>query len=454
MGRTRRAAVRAPAWPAFLQDPAAPLGEVVDALDASEHWSAEALALGQRRQRARLAWWSARHTAHWRELGGRARELGRLTDDANAFEAAWQALTPVTKADLRAHPERIYADAVPAAHEPLSAVVTSGSTGTPVEVRATALARLAWDALTMREHRWQRRDFSRRLGVVRYRPAGDRSPQGRRAGNWGRPVALLTRTGPASVVHVGLPVEDLARWLRAFDPHYLLCNPSVVAALVDTLDEAPPALEQIRCMFEPLDPELEARLARDWGVRATDTYSANETGYLAFRCHEGTLHVQEEAVYVEILREDGSPCEAGEWGRVVATPLLNLATPLLRYELGDFAVVGEPCRCGRASRTLGRVLGRVRNLARAPDGRRFWPVALNRVRHVAPVRQAQFVQTSLTRIELRAVVARPLAAAEIERLVACVRDALEHPFDVDVVPVASLPVGPTGKFEEFVCAFE
>lgn len=450
MARSGGGAGRVAAWPAFLQSPGLSLGEVLAGLEASQYWDAETLARGQRAQRARVAWWAARHAAHYRELGGRAKALERFVGDADAFEAAWRDLPLVTKADLRATPARLRADRVPPGHEPLSSVFTSGSTGTPVEVHATALSRLAWDALTVREHLWQRRDFSRRLGIVRYRPAHDRDPRGRRVDSWGPPVALLQRTGPASVVHVGLPIDDLAAWLEAFDPHYLLCNPSVVVALLDVMPAPPRSLEQVRFMFEPLDTELEARLASEWNVRSTDTYSANETGYLAFRCAEGRLHLQEEGVHVEVLGDDGAPCAPGEWGRVVATPLVNPATPLLRYELGDFATVGEPCACGRASRTLGRVLGRVRNLVRTPDGRRYWPVALNRVRHVAPVRQAQFVQTTPERVEVRVVLGRPLTAEESERLVGHVRDALDYPFDVAVVPVDALAPGPTGKFEEFV----
>ena len=92
----------------------------------------------------------------------------------------------------------------------------------------------------------------------------------------------------------------------------------------------------------------------------------------------------------------------------------------------------------------------MRNLARALDGRRFWPVRLNRIRRVRPIRQAQYRQLALDRIELRLVLDRPLTAQESEATVTYVREALGHPFQVDIFPVRSVERGPTGKFEEFV----
>jgi phenylacetate-CoA ligase len=64
--------------------------------------------------------------------------------------------------------------------------------------------------------------------------------------------------------------------------------------------------------------------------------------------------VPSEAIIVEVVDDQGRPCRDGEIGRVVATPLFNLAGPLIRYEIGDYAEAGT-CECGRALPTLKRV---------------------------------------------------------------------------------------------------
>lgn len=438
-------------WPPCLRSPSAPLSKVVDGLMRAQAEAPETIRAGQAAQAARMLAWAVDHSDYYAELAGAAAELADLAAAPDRFFGAWRALPLLRKVDLRTDAGRIYATGLPRSHGPLSMSVTSGSTGTPVEVRMTRLTRLAFRALTVREHLWQGRDVGKRLGAVRYVDRSLRDPRGIRGANWGPPVAELWPTAPSSVIHVGLPLEDIARWLEDFDPAYLLCNPSLVAGLMDVMAQPPPALEQVRCMFEPLDPALEAAIAERWQVGVTDAYSANELGIIAVRCAEaGTLHVQEESALVEVLDEHGAPAAPGDWGSVVVTPLLNLATPLVRYETGDYATVGEPCACGRPSATLGRVLGRVRNLARRPDGSRFWPTRLNILRHVAPVLQAQFVQTALDRIELRVVVSRPLDDADRAAAIARVREALEYDYVVEVAEVEALERGPTGKFEEFV----
>ncbi|MGB8275333.1 MAG: hypothetical protein WCF16_08720, partial [Alphaproteobacteria bacterium] len=97
-----------------------------------------------------------------------------------------------------------------------------------------------------------------------------------------------------------------------------------------------------------------------------------------------------------------------------------------------------------------QVLGRVRNLVRTPDGRRYWPVELGQFRSMACIRQAQYVQRALDTIQLRLVLNRPLTEEEHDQAVAFVRKALGYPFQVEIMPVDEIERGPTGKFEEFL----
>ena len=293
-----------------------------------------------------------------------------------------------------------------------------------------------------------------RMGAIRSRRREAQATDGAVIGGWGKPVSALFASGPASAMHIGRPVAELADWLLRFDPRYLLTYPSIMPALMDEFaarGNRPAALEEVRFISEPLDPELVTRLEQEWQVRSTDLYSANEVGYMAFRCREqGALHVQSEALRLEVLDDRGEACAPGETGRVVVTALHNLATPLLRYEIGDYATVGEACPCGRSLPVLARIQGRVRNLVRTPDGRRYWPTALLRIRTVAPIMQAQFVQTTPDTVELRVVLSRPLTAEETSEARQKVRDMLKYPFEVVIVPMAEIARGPTGKFEEFL----
>lgn len=440
-------------WPPYLASPPAELRDVMRGLAASERWSATELAAGTQSQLKLLLEWAANNVPYYQRTGSLMAALKILRRSPGRFEEQWLQLPLLAKETLRSAGPALNAPAVPHPHLPFTVVSTSGSTGIPVEVRTTKVTRTVWNALAVREHLWQQRDFLKRLGVIRsFKPAAGMQ-HGIDNANWGPPVAQIYRTGPASVVHVKQPVEVLIEWLRRFDPHYLLTYPSVAAALFDALGPGgrTPSLEEIRLMSEPVDVEFESDLKSAWGVRISDIYSCNENGKIAMRCREhDNLHVQSEGIFVEILNERGERCAPGESGQVVLTSLHNLATPLIRYQIGDYATVGEPCGCGRVAPVLRQVLGRVKHMAMSPDGHRYYPVALWKIRAVKPVRQSQWVQTARDAIELRVVLDRPLTAAETLQAIDVVRLTLGFPYQVTVVAMDEIARGPTGKFQEFL----
>ena len=195
---------------------------------------------------------------------------------------------------------------------------------------------------------------------------------------------------------------------------------------------------------------------RVFGVRLQDSYSAAEVSVMAIECPDepGVYHVQSESVLLEILDRAGAPCAVGVPGRVVVTDLHNLATPLIRYEIGDVAAWGAPCRCGRGLPVLSRIVGRTLHLFRLPDGDALVPDIERQGLHaLAPVRQVQVVQLGFDRVEVRMAVDRALTAGEQAAVRAAVRHGL-HGRDVSIglVEMAALPRSEAGKFEAFVCA--
>jgi len=199
-----------------------------------------------------------------------------------------------------------------------------------------------------------------------------------REDNWGAATAGLCDTGPADGLAITEDIPAQARWLAEHNPDLLVTQPGNLRALADWFLEhggAPARLACLRSTGEPLTPEVRQHAQRAFGLPVEDAYSARETGYLALQCprHEH-LHVQEEGVLLELLDEAGAPVPPGSAGRVVVTVLHNFASPLVRYDTGDWAVAGPAaCDCGRTLATLARVLGRGRNRLRLRDGRLHWP---------------------------------------------------------------------------------
>ncbi|NNM28500.1 MAG: phenylacetate--CoA ligase family protein, partial [Akkermansiaceae bacterium] len=213
----------------------------------------------------------------------------------------------------------------------------------------------------------------------------------------------------------------------------------------------PPKLREVRTLGEIVTPQLREPCREEWGLPLDDMYTSQEFGYIALQCPDcDDLHVQAENVLVEILDDAGQPCAPGETGRVVVTGLQNFAMPLIRYEIGDHAVPGGPCGCGRGLPVLTSVLGRTRNMLVTESGEQRWPVVgYTRFREIAPIRQLQAIQKSFTALHVRVVVESPLSASQEEELKTVLRNALAHPFEITLEYLDRIPPGKSGKFEQF-----
>ncbi len=430
-----------------LRGPALPA--VVEALRACERASAIEIEDGKRRQLDVLMRRHARTTPHFKKRLAHAGSAPE--DDATEMFAR---LSPITRRDVQDAGEDFSAADVPASHKPLGRIITSGSTGEPVRLTKTRVNRLVWAANTIRDHAWNGRRFAGRMSIIRpgiteYLEQDD----------WGPPASELHRTGAAQAIPVITPIDVQARLLADFQPSVLLVYPNNLGGLCDHWETAGfdlKDLRHIRTISETVGDRLRDRVKRLCGLTIEDCYSSQEAGMIALQCPEGGAYHVSEALHVEILDASGSPCAPGECGRVVVTDLHNFASPLIRYDIGDHAVAGGSCVCGRPTITLRRIMGRDRNLLIRPDGSRHWPLSgFHDFDSVAPIRQYQLVQKTRSSIELRLVTDAPLDDVEAAAFADIVRKVLEFPFDVSVVQSRErLPLTGSGKFEEFVCEAE
>jgi phenylacetate-CoA ligase len=190
------------------------------------------------------------------------------------------------------------------------------------------------------------------------------------------------------------------------------------------------------------------------GCGIVSNYSAWETGYIALQCpSHAHYHVQSEVVRLEVLDASNAPCSSGEIGGVVATPLHNFAMPLLRYEFGDEAEVGEPCPRGRGLPVLKRVVGRMLDYLTLPSGaKRRVNIAHHALSSIRAIREYQLVQQSRERLDLMLVVARPLTAAEKTSVRTALAKEVGEEFAYALHYRDELPRSGEGKLRAFVSA--
>ncbi|MBI5463093.1 MAG: phenylacetate--CoA ligase family protein [Gammaproteobacteria bacterium] len=437
-------------WPAMPDANAAGMLALQQQLAQSQWWSPETLYAQQQAQLAQVLT-HALDTIPAYAQRFRAAGLALRTP---ALLEAWQAVPLLARRELRSAGETFMSRKVPPAHGSLSKVQTSGSTGTPITAYGTKVTALFWRAFTLREHLWQRRDLGGRFAAIR--PEGTLQPgRGQRAVGWGPATDAVYATGESFALSSRTDIPTQAAWLQEVRPDYLLSLPSNLIALARHCRErgiALPNLREVRSYGEVAGDELRQTCRAVWGVAVKDAYSAQEVGYMALQCPEHEhYHVMSEGVLLEVLDTAGHACAPGEIGRVVVTTLHNFAMPLIRYEIGDYAEVGAPCACGRGLPVIARVLGRHRNMLTFPDGRQAYPSFPAELwDDIAPIRQLQLVQTALTQIMARLVVARPLTAQETDTFASRLQARLGYPFVIELRYQEDIPRSAGGKYEDFI----
>ena len=443
-------------WPGIPDSRGAVLASLMYQLEASQFYSPDQLFAHQRVQLKALFAHAAAYVPFYKT---RFADAGVDPNDEITPETIQQ-LPPLTRVEFQQAGETTTASKLPERHGKPFTIKTSGTTGRPVALTKTPLVSLFWAAFALRAHHWHKRELHRKMAVIRYleKPKA-MAPDGLALESWGAEVrALYPRSGPAVVLNIASKLKDQAEWLIRQNPDYLLSYPSNVLALADHFESqglSLPRLQQVHTVSELLTPQMREACRRAWGVPVNDVYTCEETGYLAIQCPEyDHYHVQSENAYLEVVDDAGRPCPPGVQGRVLVTSLHNFATPLIRYEVGDYAIAGELCACGRGLPVLTRILGRTRNRLILPDGSSEFPYLgeYHQYREISTaVRQFQFVQHSLDEIEGRFVVTEPLSPEQEQGFKDLIVRSLGHPFRVTLSFHEEIPRSPSGKFEEFVC---
>lgn len=354
-----------------------------------------------------------------------------------------------TRQDIITAGAEFFAKKIPDSHGGSGSVKSSGSTGEPVEVKATNIVSMFLHALNAQEHYWHRRDPRDRLMVIK---AG--IFENKQSPNYDTP--LIRNTGPCYALNIYTDVVEQAKIVEEFKPDSLVIYPSNLDALLDYWVEhdSVPVIKHIKTIGETLSTRIREKTMRILRIRIEDCYSSQELGSIANQCEAGTYHTADPNLIVEILDENNQPVAVGEQGRVVATDLHNFASPMIRYDTGDWAVRGGECRCGRSWQTLTKVLGRTRNLMKFPDGRRYWPrVGMYEFDQLSfKIRRYQIIQHTLTDIEYKVQVDQLLTDEQKQELITIAHAAMGTEFVIAINDQTTpWPQAPNGKHEEFIC---
>jgi phenylacetate-CoA ligase len=377
-----------------------------------------------------------------------ADRLQPVLGDGPFSQERWRKIPRLTRAMLQRDAGRLHAQTLPFHFGTVGERGTSGSTGRPVDFREDDLHVVASEAQMDRAFTWWGLDGNKTHATfmstfdARFR-TGD---QIRSEWRYGYPG------GARHILELSVDIDEQIAWLAKVRPSYLSVRGGAhlaqLALRAERLGESL-CFDLILSGACAMTAEARRLAERIFKSRVADIYGAAEAGIIAYECPDcGLHHTCDETIFVELLRDDGRPCEEGEIGRVVVTPLYNYAMSLIRYEIGDYATRGPACApCGRGLSSLSSIVGRDRNLFVLRDGRVILPYIHNSLREHLSYRQVQMVQTTYDRVEIRYV---PDADVPPDRpaIEALIHRVLDPGLAVTLVAIDRFEPNPGGKFEE------
>ena len=328
---------------------------------------------------------------------------------------------------------------------------TSGSTGTPAaSIWTVAELRRSMALREARSARWAKTSFRRPRATFSGRLV---EPDPGSGGPFYR-FNLVERQVYFSAFH--LSAETAPKYVQALCRHRIewmtgyAVSFYLLAKLILELGLEVPPLTAVITTSEKVTQKMRRLMERAFRCPVYEEYSTVENVLFASDCEHHRLHVSPEAGIIEILRPDGTRCEPGETGEVVATCLLRDYQPLVRFQVGDVAAWDDrPCPCRRGLPILREVGGRIEDVVVTPDGRqmvRFHGIFID----LPNVREGQIVQESLTRIRVRVVPAPGFGPRDAREMEARVRQRLGEEVAVEVETVERIARTAAGKYRAVV----
>ncbi len=157
--------------------------------------------------------------------------------------------------------------------------------------------------------------------------------------------------------------------MQDFEANFVCCTPSYMVYLIEEMEKM--GLDPKKDLHlkgglfgaEPWTEEIKATIESKLGIDAMDVYGLSEIigPGVSIDCMEHCgAHVQDDHFYPEIVDPDTlERVPDGTKGELVFTTITKTGMPLLRYRTRDISSLDStPCKCGRTSARMSRIMGR------------------------------------------------------------------------------------------------
>jgi len=369
----------------------------------------------------------------------------------NVYESFYQ-LPVLTKEELRDNYKELISSH---SQNKLDLVETSGSTGVPLQFYRDRVVFGYTLASLYRAHRWWGIDVGYKEAML-----------------WGVPVSLKGK--------IKVKIKDLL--LNRFREKQYNINPQTLGAFYKEIRNKRPdyvfgyssmvyefalylkdnninlksiALKTAICTAEKLHDYQRSLIEEVFGCKVVSEYGSTETGIISYECQNGSNHVSDDCVLVEIVDENYIPVSDGKIGKVLVTVLNSFSAPIIRYELGDMASKStQQCTCGLPLSTLGVIEGRTSDVVLGPNGKVyhsiiFYYILKELTEKIGGIKQFKIYQRKINELDFHIVKSKDYSI-EAEKFI---REQIKNKFgesmNLNIIYNNNIERSSSGKYKDF-----
>jgi len=259
---------------------------------------------------------------------------------------------------------------------------TSGTTGNPLTAYISGMTASVREACHIRFHDWWGiNQYDRNVYIAIIKSDAQKSLIGK--------IKNYIR-GRHDIDVFNLSEETILRYykeIEKFKPSYIRGYKSALLELTKLMDVKNLRFKNFKLKAAIVTSEVLYDNERKFiesilGCKLANEYGSVEAGLYANECPFGSMHINEEAIYIHTNNEN----------EAIVTELHNDSMPLINYKNDDLVLISENnCECGRTSRVIDEVKGRVAGYIIRPDGSKINQVIINRI--LIQLDKGEFINT-------------------------------------------------------------
>ena len=167
-------------------------------------------------------------------------------------------------------------------------------------------------------------------------------------------------------------IEGMKRHKVEYMTGYAMSN-FFLADFIEKNNLKAPKMKAVLTSSEKLTMEMRNVIERVYDCRVFDGYSGSEACGLISETQHGELLVSPDVGIMEFIKDDGSVAQNGEIGEICSTGFLNYDQPLIRYKIGDRALLSEnqTTKSYHSMTKVDEIIGRIEDTIVAKDGRKM-----------------------------------------------------------------------------------